>query len=200
MEEETIEDRRLLETISDTLIDLATGPRILLLLAVFGVYSLAAMGPAYRRIEMLSGGVGAIDFLIIYSPEKAYDMIAAYGQQGRHYYATIALTLDTVFPILLGLVFSFALSYVFHRAYSEKGVLQRAVLVPPAAIVADLLENIGIATMLLTYPQKIPAVALLASAFSTVKWTAVSAEAVLVVVGLVSWLVKARFRGDRPGQ
>jgi hypothetical protein len=66
--------------------------------------------------------------------------------------------------------------------------------------VADLLENIGIATMLLTYPQKIPAVALLASAFSTVKWTAVSAEAVLVVVGLVSWLVKARFRGDRPGQ
>lgn len=200
MEEETIEDRRLLDKISDTLIDLATVPRILLLLAVFVVYNVAAMGPAYRRIETLSGGVGAIDFLIIYSPEKAYDMIAAYGQQGRRYYATITLTLDTVFPILLALVFSLALTYVFHRTYLEKGVLQRAVLVPPAAMVADLLENIGIATMLLAYPQKLPAVALLASAFSTVKWTAVSAEAVLVVVGLISWLVKKGLRRDRRGQ
>jgi len=200
VEEGTIEDRRLLDSISDTLIDFATGPRILLLLAIFAVYNVAAMGPAYRRIETLSGGAGAIDFLIIYSPEKAYDIIAAYGQQGRHYYATIALTLDTVFPVLLALVFSLVLTYVFHRTYSRKGVLQRAVLVPPAAMVADLLENVGIATMLLSYPRKLPAVALLASAFSTVKWTAVSAEAVLVVVGLISWLIKKGFRGDQTGQ
>jgi hypothetical protein len=72
-------------------------------------------------------------------------------------------------------------------------------LVPPAAMVADLLENIGIATMLLNYPRKLPAVALLASAFSTVKWTAVSAEVVLVVVGLVSWLIKKGFRGSQTG-
>lgn len=200
MEEEAREDGKLLDTISDTLIRSATGPRILLLLAIFVVYNLVAMGPAYRRVETLSGGVEAIDFLIIYSPEKAYDMIAAYGQKGRQYYVTIALTLDTVFPVLLALVFILVLTYVFHRTYSRKGVLQRAVLVPPAAMAADLLENTGIATMLLAYPRKLPAVALLASAFSTVKWTAVSAEAVLVVVGLVSWLIQRVFRRDQPAQ
>ena len=185
---------------SDTLTRVATGPRTLLLLAIFVVYNVAVMAPAYRRIETLSDGVGALDFLIIYSPEKAYDMIAAYGQQGRAYYAAIALTLDTVFPVLLALVFSLGLSYVFHRTYARKGVLQRAVLVPPAAMVADLLENIGIATMLLTYPQRLPAVVLLASAFSTVKWTAVSAEVLLVIVCLVSWLIQKAFRSNQTAQ
>jgi ABC-type antimicrobial peptide transport system permease subunit len=54
---------------------------------------------------------------------------------------------------------------------------------------AGLLENIGIVTMLLSHPRKPPAVALLASAFSTVKWTAITAESVLVIVGLVAWLI-----------
>jgi hypothetical protein len=197
VEEETREAGKLLDTVADTLIRLAIGTRILLLMAIFAVYNVAAMVPAYRRIETLSGGVGALDLLIIYSPERAYDMIAAYGQQGRSYYATVALTLDTVFPVLLALVFSLVLTYVFHRTYAKRGVLHRAVLVPPAAMVADVLENFGIVTMLLAYPRKLPVVALLASAFSTVKWTAVSAEAVLVVVGLVSWLIKNGLRRDR---
>lgn len=200
MEEEKIEGERFAHTLSDTLVDLATGRRILLLLGILGVYNLAVIGPAYRRIETLSGGVGAIDFLIVYTPEKAYDMIAAYGRHGRQYYATIALTLDTVFPLLLALVFSLVLTYVFHRAYSREGVVQRAVLVPLAAMVSDLLENIGIATMLLTYPQRLPAVALMASAFSTVKWTAVLAEAILVVVGLISWAIQKGFRGDQTSE
>jgi hypothetical protein len=200
VEEEKISGGQLLDTVSDVLIGLATGRRILLLLAIFAVYSLGVMGPAYRRIEALSGGVRAIDFLIIYSPEKAYDMIGAYGQQGRQYYATIALTLDTIFPLALALVLSLVLAYVFHRAYSREGVLQRAVLVPPAAMAADLLENISIATMLLMYPRRLPAVALLASAFSTVKWTTVSAEAVLVVVGLISWAIQQGFRRDRTSE
>jgi hypothetical protein len=64
-------------------------------------------------------------------------------------------------------------------------------------MMADLLENIGIVTMLLSYPRKLLAVALLASAFSTVKWTALAAEAMLVIVGLMAWLIqRVRRRGE----
>jgi hypothetical protein len=51
--------------------------------------------------------------------------------------------------------------------------------------------------MLLSYPRKLPAVALLASAFSTVKWTAITAESVLVVVGAVAWLIQRVRRGGK---
>ncbi|MGD8997368.1 MAG: hypothetical protein PVH80_04620 [Anaerolineae bacterium] len=148
----------------------------------------------YDRIQTLSGGVGELDRLIVYTPDEAYDMIAAYGQQGRQYYATIALTLDTVFPLLLALTFSLILTSVFHRTFSREGVLQRTVLVPVAAMTADLLENAGIVTMLLSYPRKLRAVALLASAFSTVKWTAIAAESVLVIIGLLAWLIQGMRR------
>jgi hypothetical protein len=59
---------------------------------------------------------------------------------------------------------------------------------------ADLLENAGIVTMLLSYPRKLRAVALLASAFSTVKWTAIAAESVLVIIGLLAWMIQVMRR------
>lgn len=196
MEKEKIDHGRR-HRLSDILIRLTTGRRILISLAIFATYSVAVMRPAYRRIARLSGGVGAIDFLITYPPEQVYDMIAAYGQQGRKFYAAVALTLDVIFPLALAAVFGLTLTFLLRRGFSREGVLRRALLVPPAAMAADLLENLGIATLLLTYPRKLPAVALLASAFSTVKWTAVSAEVGLVVIGLGAWLIQGRGRDGR---
>jgi hypothetical protein len=195
VEEQKAESGQPLDRFSKTLVKLGTSRNITILLLVLVAFSLAILGPIYNRIETLSGGVGALDLLIVYTPDKAYDMISAYGQQGRQYYATIALTLDTIFPPLLALTFSLILASLFHRAFSSEGVLQRAVLVPVAAMTADLLENVGIVAMLLSYPRKLPAVALLASAFSTVKWTAVAAEAVLVIIGLAAWLIQRGWRG-----
>jgi hypothetical protein len=194
VEEERAGGGGLLEQLSSSLIRWGTGRNILILFVVLVVFSLAIVGPMYDRIQTLSGGVGELDRLIVYTPDEAYDMIAAYGQQGRQYYATIALTLDTVFPLLLALTFSLILTSVFHRTFSREGVLQRTVLVPVAAMTADLLENAGIVTMLLSYPRKLRAVALLASAFSTVKWTAIAAESVLVIIGLLAWLIQGMRR------
>lgn len=183
------------QRVLDVLFRWASWRNVLLLWAVFLAFNLLIIGPAYRRIDVLSGGVGAIDFLITYRPEKAYDMIAAYGPQGRQYYATVALTLDTLFPLLSTLTFGLTLAHLFRQSFSREGVLHRALFVPVAAMVADLLENAGIVTMLLSYPQRLRAVALLTSSFSTVKWTAVAAESLLLVVGLIAWLVTA-LRGE----
>lgn len=178
----------------DTVLRQATWRNILIVWGVLVVFNLVVMGPAYRRFEGFSGGAGAIDLLIVYRPEKAFDMIAAYGDQGRHYYATIALTLDTVFPILLAMAFGLALARIFRHAFSDEGVLHRALLVPVGAMVADFLENVGVVSMLLTYPRKLTVVALLTSSFSTVKWTAVAAQSILVVIGLIAWLINTRVR------
>jgi hypothetical protein len=175
----------------DLVIRLARWRNILILWAALVAFNLVVIGPAYGRIETFSGDVGALDFLIVYRPEKAYDMIGAYGEQGRRYYATIALTLDTVFPLLSALTFGLTLARVYRRAFSRPGVLHRALFVPVGAMAADLLENAGIATMLLSYPKRLLAVALLTSSFSTVKWTAIAAESILLIIGLIAWGVDA---------
>lgn len=196
MEERNIDLARRWDNVVGALITLATGRRVLILIALILAYSVAVMRPAYRRVASLSDGGGVIDFLIVYPPEQVYEMIAAYGEQGRQLYATITLTLDTIFPVALASAFCMILTYLFHRAFSREGVLRRALPVPVVAMCADLLENISIVTMLLTYPQKLPAIALLASAFSTVKWTAVLAEVALATIGLASWLIRGRLCGD----
>jgi hypothetical protein len=166
---------------------LATWRNILILWALLVFYNLLILAPAYARIEALSGGVRALDFLIAYRPEKAFDMIVAYGEEGRRYYASIALSLDTIFPVLSALAFGLTIARVYGGAFSREGVLHRALFVPVGAMVADLLENVGIVTMLLSYPSRSLVIALLTSSFSTVKWTAVAAESLLVVIGVVAW-------------
>jgi len=183
----------------DSILGWATCRNLLVVWGVFVAFNLVVMGPAYRRIEAFSGGPGAIDFLVVYRPEKAYDMITAYGDRGRRYYATIALTLDTVFPMLTGLTFSLTLAGVFSHAFSDEGVLHRALLVPMGAMVADILENVGIVTMLMSYPRNLMVIALLASSFSTVKWTAIAAQSLLIVIGLIGWLINT-VRGGPPGR
>ena len=189
MDEQEEERGHLIDHLLSTLLRSGSDRTILVLVAVLALFSLAVVRPLYARIETFSGGIGAIDALIVYTPDRAYEMIAAYGQQGRQYYATIALTVDTAFPLLLALTVSLILASVFRRAFARAEVRHRAVLVPVAALAADLLENVGIVTLLLSYPRRLPAVAILASAFSTVKWTAVTAEGVLVVVGLLALLI-----------
>ena len=179
------------QPVLEMLFRFATWRNILIVWGALALYNLLVLGPAYARIEAISGGVRALDFLIVYRPERAYNMIAAYGEQGRRYYATIALTLDTIFPLLSAAAFSLTIACVFRRAFSRESVLHRALFVPVGAMVADLLENAGIVTMLLNFPQELRAIALLTSSFSTVKWTAVTAQSVLVVIGLVAWGVNA---------
>ena len=178
----------------------ATWRNILILWACLVVFNLGVIGPAYSKITVFSEGVDALDFLIAYRPEKAYEMIASYGEQGRRYYATIALTLDTVFPLLSALAFGLTLVRVIGQAFSRKDVLHRALFVPVGAMAGDFLENAGIVTMLLSYPERLRAVALLTSSFSTVKWTAVAAESLLVVIGLVAWVIQVIGERRRDGK
>ncbi len=170
---------------------LATVQNILLLLAVFLIYNLALMQPLYARIEDYSGGVGALDMRFSYTPEQAYRMIAAYGEEGRRYYATIALTLDTIFPLLVALLFGLAFTYLIERTRSPRSPLLRLRYLPLAAMLADLLENAGIVSMLLSYPDRLNALARLTSLFSTAKWLLVAGQSALFLALLIGWLIKA---------
>lgn len=170
---------------------LATARNIIMLLVAFLIYNLALMQPMYARIETYSGGVGAIDMLFSYTPERAYEMITAYGEQGRRYYATIALTLDTVFPLLIALLLGLLLTYVLTRTYPPESAMHQLRYLPVGAMLADLLENAGIVTMLLSYPGSLFTVARLTSRFSTAKWLLVAGQSALLVVVLIRWLIKA---------
>jgi hypothetical protein len=59
-----------------------------------------------------------------YTPEKAYSMIASYGDEGRPLYRTFALTGDVIYPVVYSILFSLIISWLFQRSFASNSKLQ----------------------------------------------------------------------------
>ncbi len=173
----------------------ATRRNILLLLAVFLVINAGILPILGARLETLSGGVGPLDLRPAYSPAEAYTSLAAYGDAGRRLYLTIELTIDLLYPLVYGLFFALTIVFCLRQALPAEHVLQRAALLPLVGMLADFVENAGIAWLLLNYPNRLDGLAALTSTVTTIKWLfAISAMAATAaaLIALVIQRVRAR--------
>ncbi len=153
------------------------------------IATLAVIPALYPKFQTL-------DTLTSYTPEKAYEHISSYGYQGRQYYATIELTLDLVYPLILALLFGLAALYTFQRAFRDHIWTYKLALIPFIGMIADYLENACVVIMLLSYPRILPIVARISNVFTIAKWALTPFE-LLFVVGLIGWLVQV-IRRRRP--
>jgi hypothetical protein len=158
---------------------------ILALLALEVLFNAIILPNAQAILETASGGTGPIDLQFFYTPEKAYTMVAAYGDAGRATYRTIELTIDILYPIVYTLFFSLLITWLFQRGFAADSKLQRLNVVPFGALLFDLLENTSIVAMLSLYPSTPTILAWLATIFTMLKWGFAGASILLVVAGLV---------------
>ncbi len=132
-----------------------------------------------------------------YSPEMAYAMIAAYGEQGIRYHLMLTAG-DMVFPASLAGFFAIAVTYVYSRLLSSRRVLGLLVLLPLLYLAADYLENGCIVTMLVGFPSRLVTVAMIANILFHVKNLSGGLSAIIVVGGLSARLLQ-RTRSLRAG-
>lgn len=161
---------------------------VLLVIAV-NAFLLPAIYPSFETLDMQSS----------YSPEKAYQLMESYGEEGRQYYVLLELTLDLVYPLLSALFFSTFTIYFFRRVFPLNSFWQKLPLLGPIVMVIDYLENTGIVIMLLNYPRRLDGVAQAANIFTVAKFALSELELILILVGLIGWVGKTiyiRFRKD----
>lgn len=97
----------MLDKLLNTLAKLANGWAILPLVGAFVLLDNVIASPAEARIRSLAGGpIEQLDLNPSYTPEAAYSIISAYGNQGRRLYALKTLTIDTIRPLIFALLFS----------------------------------------------------------------------------------------------
>jgi len=125
-----------------------------------------------------------LDLQLTYSPEKAYELLSAYNESERFRYILVETTLDLVYPIVYTLLFSFVL-FMLHRN------LQIAKF-PFLITILDFIENGGIVTLLVNYPNELHGVARFTSVFTTLKWTTLGLTLVLILWGVVKKLREPR--------
>jgi hypothetical protein len=134
-----------------------------------------------------------LDLMFFYTPDKAFAMIEKYDEAGRALYMKIELTADIIYPIIYTLFYGLLISWLFQRGFKSDSPMQRYNVMPVGAWFFDLLENVGIISMLSMYPSQPALMAWLTMIFGSLKWAFAFASIGLALVGLV----KAAMNGFR---
>ncbi|MFZ5857615.1 MAG: hypothetical protein ACOYZ6_12355 [Chloroflexota bacterium] len=137
---------------------------------------------------LMKSGTGLeepLDLMFFSTPEKTFAMVERYGEFGRVFYRNVELTVDILYPIIYTLAFGLLISWLFQRGFKSDSKMQRLNAVPVGAWFFDLLENLGIVTMLSMWPSQPVALAWLTMILTTVKWSFAFVSMGLIVIGLV---------------
>ena len=126
-----------------------------------------------------------LDLMFFYSPDQAFAMIEKYGEAGRAIYWKIELTADIIYPLIYTLFYGLLLSWLFQRAFRPDSSMQKWNVMPVGAWFFDLLENVGIVTMLAMHPGRSAILAWITMIFGCLKWGFFVVTVVLVLIGLV---------------
>jgi hypothetical protein len=171
-----------------------TGWRVLFLF-ILDVLMMGYIMPVASAILALAANnsVLPLDMLFFYTPAEAFAMLEKYGAAGRALYMKIELTVDLLYPIIYTLFFGLLISWLFQRAFSPDNKMQKWNAAPVGAWFFDLLENIGIVSLLAIYPSQPAILAWLTMLLGLIKWAFVFLSIGLVLVGLIG-AVRNRFQ------
>ena len=176
----------MLNTLSQKFHTWTTGWRVIILL-IADALMMGYIMPVAQAILALAANnsVLPLDLMFFYTPDKAFAMIEKYGEAGRAVYMKIELTADILYPIIYTLFYGLLISWLFQRGFKPDSPMQKYNVMPVGAWFFDLLENVGILTMLSMYPSQPALMAWLTMIFGSLKWAFAAASIVLVLVGLV---------------
>lgn len=171
----------------------ATPRNLLIFWILYFIMAGGVMGQMGKKMEAVAGPAGPIDLLIpTYSIEKAHEMIASYGDEGRALYRTIELTADVAYPLIYGIAFALLIAFLWKKAAPNKKWARYLPLIAVFTVVFDLLENSMIVLLLNSYPQQPDGIAQMAAIFSLMKWLFVFANVGAILAGAIGWLIRKK--------
>lgn len=132
-----------------------SGWRVIILLIADGLMMGYVMPVASAIIALTANNsIMPLDLMFFYTPEKAFTMIEKYGETGRALYMKIEFTVDIIYPIIYTLFYGLLLSWLMQRAFKPESKMQKYNAMPVGTWLFDLLENLGIISMLTMYPSQ----------------------------------------------
>ena len=119
-----------------------------------------------------------LDLELFYDKNNVIKNFNAIGPDGRSIYVLSSLLLDTVYPILYTSLFLGAYSKLFR---SSKVIL----LAPITAFSFDILENLQITRLNLSFPNINETNVYLSSMTTSLKWIAIAITVLVLIYGII---------------
>lgn len=138
------------------------------------------------------GEAQALDVMLLYSPQTAYETIASYGEEGRAFYLLFALIGDLLYPLIYTPLLALGAGYLLRRAYPGGPLMQRLALYIYPVFLFDVMENLGIVVLLSRYPQRLDALVYVTQLFTLLKFAVAVYGLGLGLLGLFRLVVTNR--------
>jgi len=167
---------------------------LVITLLLLEIFFMGFIMPLISNMLKDGSGVGRpMDLQFFSTPQKLHSLAESYGEYGRAFYRSTELTVDIIYPIIYTLAFGLLISWLFQRGFSTGSKMQMLNILPIGTWFFDLLENLGIVSILSAFPSQVAAVAWLTTIFTMIKWMFAGASILLIVTGFVM-AVKNRFK------
>ena len=165
---------------------------ILIGFALMAFINIIAFPHFVKELKALApDAAGPIDLEFSYSPDKVYQMIETYSEEGRTLYIKSTLGIDVPYPVIYTITYILLLLLLFKKVFPTNERIHPWALLPLIIFVADMLENTGIILMLKNFPERLDTVARIGSVFTSIKWTFVIVCTLLILfLGLKAILQK----------
>ena len=139
---------------SDMVINKISWKKVILFSVLFAIFFLLInfSGIGVAGLLRITGGANILDFEFGYTYEKAYNMLTALGAEGRTFYITKILPMDYPFPLTYMLLYTGFIALLIKHTKQRKSYVF-LLFAPVLAMLFDWTENIGIITMLNSYPN-----------------------------------------------
>lgn len=146
------------------------GRKILMLFILTSVIYAIMLLVTIPRVMHFSGGMKLLDMIPFgYSVQYVNTLLKSLGEMGRNAYLYNQLPLDMIYPFMFGLTYCMVLAWFLEKIGKFKGLFVYLCLLPLVAGFFDYLENIGIITMLNSYPDNSDLLSQTTNLFSILK-------------------------------
>ena len=143
-------------------------------------------------IEEFSGGLTILDTRSSFSPDDAYQLFSALGNEGRQAYLTLQLIPDTLFPIGYALAFAFISAWFMVRLLPLDHSLQWLSMIPLISGLADVIENLSLVICNVAYPGRIDWLVRVAFLLNRIKFGLLPIGLLFLIVIVAIWFIRKR--------
>jgi len=131
-----------------------TGKKVLLIFVVTQVVYAFMLIFTIPKVMSFSDGKKLLDMLPTgYNAEYVNSLFETLGEKGRDAYLFNQIPVDMVYPFLFAISFCLVLAFFLNKINKLNGPLIYLCLLPVFGGAFDYMENIGIITMLVNYPD-----------------------------------------------
>lgn len=173
------------------------GKKVLLLFILTNIIYSIMLIITIPKVMNFSGGMKLLDMIPTgYNAEYVNSLLNTLGEPGRHAYLFNQIPVDMLYPFLVGTSYSLVLAYFLNKLGKLNGYYFYLCLIPLFSGLFDYFENIGIITMLKSYPDNSIILTQITSIFSVLKSSFTSIYFIILLILLIVFGIRKLSQKD----